>query len=348
MRFERHGQLAAIAGEWEELAERTGASPLMRPGWFEAWWDAFGVGRLEIAAVRSDGRLAAVLPLCRRHLSLRSATNWHQMEFAAVAEDDVARARLFGALFEDERSPVSIRFLERSSSDYAACARAAYDRGGWVLTRVVERSPYLILDGDWERYVDSLERRRVADIRRRRRRLEEKGELVFRVSDGRERLQEDLAAGFAIEGSGWKQRTAIASHPSTERFYTRVARWAAQRGWLRLAFLELDGRPLAFAFLLQTGAAAFQLKGGYDPQHRTLAPGILLRHELLARAFADGLRRFEFLGAEDPDKLIWTSTVRERMLIQAFPRSPLGAAAFVANAYGRPLARRARAALSSA
>ncbi len=346
--LERHGELTAIAEEWEELADRTGASPLMRPRWVEAWWAAFGSGRLEIAALRQDGRLVAVLPLCRRRLSVQSLTNWHQLEFATVAENDDARARLFKALFGEDRSPVSIRFFERSGSDFALCYEAARERRNRILTRLLERSPYLeIGDGDWERYLGSLERRRLADIRRRRRRLEEQGELRFRVDDGRERLEDSLAAGFSIEGSGWKQETAIAAHPSTRQFYTQVARWAAQLGWLRLAFLELDGRPLAFAFLLQTDAVVFQLKGGYDPRHRKLAPGILLRYEMLARAFSEGLGRFEFLGGEDPDKLIWTNTVHERMLIQVFPRSPVGAAGWLANAHGRPLAKRARAACTT-
>ena len=117
------------------------------------------------------------------------------------------------------------------------------------------------------------------------------------------------------------------------------------RGWLRLAFLELDGVPFAFAFLLQAHGRALQLKGGYDPGKRKFAPGILLRAEMLKRAFNERLARFEILGGEDPDKLIWTSTVHERVAIEVFPHSPFGAAGRVAEFYGRPLARRARAAV---
>ena len=38
-------------------------------------------------------------------------------------------------------------------------------------------------------------------------------------------------------------------------FYRRVAAWAAERDWLRLAFLRLDGRPLAFDLALETAFA---------------------------------------------------------------------------------------------
>lgn len=250
---------------------------------------------------------------------------------------------LFDALFERERSPVVIRFLDRAGADFGACLRAAYGRDRWVLTRVAERSPYLDLgDGDWERYLSSMPRHVLTEIRRRKRRLSEQGELRLRVSDGAAGLEEELAAGFAIEHSGWKNETAITSDPPAEQFYTELARWASRQGWLRLAFLELQGAPIAFAFLLQTPAAAFQLKSGYDPRYRKLGPGILLRYELLARAFDERLARFEFLGSESPAKRLWTHTVRERMAIEVLPKSPIGAAAR-ATAAVRPPVKRIRA-----
>jgi CelD/BcsL family acetyltransferase involved in cellulose biosynthesis len=341
--LERYADVAPLAQEWDDLAERCGASPLVRPGWVSAWWRAFGSGRLEIAALRRDGRLVAVLPLRRHMLTVRSLFNWHQMEFAAVAEDEADRIDLFDALFEAERGRVVIRLVERAGPDYEACVGAARDRNRWVLTRVVQRSPYLAIDdGDWERYLRSVPQRALAEIRRRKRRLQAQGELRFRVSDGGENLEEDLAAGFAIEGSGWKGKTAITADPATHAFYTEVARWAARRGWLRLAFLELQGVPIAFAFMLQTSAEVLQLKSGYDPRHRKDAPGVLLRYELLARAFEEKLARFEFLGDETAAKRVWTHTARERMAIEVLPKSPIGVAAR-ATAAARPHVKRIRA-----
>jgi hypothetical protein len=44
----------------ERLAYATGAAPFLRPGWFAAWWGAFGTGRPEILALRRpDGALVA-------------------------------------------------------------------------------------------------------------------------------------------------------------------------------------------------------------------------------------------------------------------------------------------------
>ena len=63
------------------------------------------------------------------------------------------------------------------------------------------------------------------------------------------------------------------------------------------------------------------LKGGFDPEYSRAAPGTLLLEAGLKHAFASGLRRVELGGGDDAYKLRWTSAVRERDLVQAFPRA---------------------------
>src|SRR5439155_10777058 len=95
--------------------------------------------------------------------------------------------------------------------------------------------------------------------------LEERGETRVSYEDGGDGLEDLLSEGFRLEGSGWKERagTAILSDPTVEGFYRAVARWASQRGWLRLAFLRLDGRAIAFDICLEQGGAVYVLKGGF-------------------------------------------------------------------------------------
>src|SRR5262249_37168835 len=138
--------------------------------------------------------------------------------------------------------------------------------------------------------------------------------------------------------------TAIAADPATRRFYGDIAHWAARRGWLRLAFLRLDERPLAFDYCLEEQGVHYLLKTGYDPAYRAFAPGVLIRQDMIARAFSNGLARYEFLGADEPWKLRWTGMLSERRLLQAFAPSLPGVVDYLrgrAFAFGRPLAKRA-------
>ncbi len=342
--LELHHEFASLAGEWEELATRGRSGPFSTPGWFEAWWDAFGRGQLELLALRRSGELAGVLPLHRRYGVRRALTNWHTPELRLPAADAAARAALVGRMLRGTRLPLVLGMVTAGTGEVTDLKSAAAAAGMWTIVRTIERSPFVPLGGAWEEYEAGLPTQRRRELRRRRRRLEERGELSLEIADGSERLEQLLAEGFAVEGSGWKaeEGTAIDSRPDTRLFYTRVARWAADRGSLRLAFLRLDGRAIAFHFTIEEGGAAYQLKGGYDPSLRSLAPGTLLIREMLAWAFARGLETYEFLGAEERFKLDWTSSARERLAVQAFPRSAAGSVGWSAYAYGRPLAKRAR------
>jgi CelD/BcsL family acetyltransferase involved in cellulose biosynthesis len=184
-----------------------------------------------------------------------------------------------------------------------------------------------------------------------RQRLEkEHGGATFEAHDGSERLDELLAEGFHVEGSGWKlaQGTAIVSQPETQRFYTDVARWAAGRGLLRLLFLRVEGRPIAFEFGIEDGDRYYSVKGGYDPDFRKHSPGMVMSHDMIRRAADLGLETFEYLGAPDPEKLEWTDTLRDRTAVEAFAPAPLGRLARASYVHGRPLAKRGVAALRRA
>lgn len=334
-------ELARVAPEWEALAERLAASPFLFPGWVEAWARAFGRGRLAVRVLRRAGRLVALAPVLARRGALASPTNWHSPESGWLAESPEAEAALLDALLAEGPRRLSFAFLDpRRAEPAGARARA---RGYRVLRRTLQSSPCLALEGGWEAYSRGLGKNLRGDLARRRRKLAALGAMTIEVSDG-ESLEERLAEGFRVEASSWKgsSGTAIDSDEASRRFYTEVARWAAARGWLRLAFLRLDGRALAFDYCLEHAGVHYMLKTGYDPAQRELSPGKVLREAMIQRAFEQGLRSYELLGAAEPWKLQWTSDTRPRELVQLFRPSPLGLADWTLFRYGRPLAKKLR------
>jgi CelD/BcsL family acetyltransferase involved in cellulose biosynthesis len=333
-----------LSVEWDALADRVRAAPWFRPAWFSAWWAAFGEGTLSILAFRQGGQLTGILPLQRRRGSYLSLSNWHTPEFGLLAADGHA-AELAAAFLRARPQTVSLRFLDPKDPAFIACREAARSANYLVLSRPLEHSPYVDIDGDWESYERRRGRKLLSELRRRRRRLEERGQLEFFLADGSERLDVLLEDGFRVEAAGWKgaRGSAIASQAATRRFYGAIARWAAERGVLRLAFLRLDARAFAFDFAFEEEGVHYLLKTGYDPEFGRYAPGMLLRHHMLSRAFSSGLRRYEFLGADEGWKLEWAESTRERLLLQAFARSPRGLTAWASWAFGRPLVKRALA-----
>jgi len=345
-RIDMIGDVTPVATKWDALVDRVGPSPFVRPGWIAAWAAAWGNARLELVTVRRDGRLVAILPLRAGMGSLHSATNDHTPEYGLVAEDRDAAHALAAALFARRERLITLAPLDAARRDLAAL-RAASAAAGWtLLVTLVARSPYVPLDGDWDGYERRIDKKALGDMRRRCRRLEQQGRVTLDVLDGRDGLDEALEEGYRLEASGWKaaRGTAIASDPHTRSFYSNVARWAAARGTLRLVFLRLDGRALAFLYGIEEGGVLYYVKGGFDPAYGDYAPGKLIVHGVLEHATAAGLSRFEFLGTDERWKRLWAARDHERVLVHAFPADVAGLvhrallAAYLRHA--RPLAKR--------
>lgn len=314
--------------EWERLAQRTKAAPFLWPGWVSAWWGAFGAGRLQILTAYEDGRLAGVLPLRRSRGGLSSTTNSTTPLFGFLAEDESAVEQLSRALFSQEPRRIALSFMLPTDAGVSMTRSAADAARYRVLTESVQAAPYITIDGDWDAYESGLRRKFRSELRRRRRRLEEGGRLTLEVSDGEDRLEELLEEGFRVEGAGWKgdYGTSIDSRPVTRRFYTEVARWAADRGWLRLAFLRLDAKALAFDYCLEYDNTHYLLKTGYNPAYRKFAPGMIIRHLMLGRAFSEGIATYDFLGlgSDFAWKREWTDAQQERLFMHMFAPTTLG------------------------
>jgi CelD/BcsL family acetyltransferase involved in cellulose biosynthesis len=343
-RVELHTSPETLSHVWDGLADRLAVTPFARPGWILTWSRVFARGKLCALTATREGELVGLLPFIEHRGVWAAPANWHTPVFGFLATDRGVSAALAMSLVSGARLRADLPFLDRADANLAECQIAAARARRAAVVRAVTHSPYVSLaDTDWQTYRASLDRKARKDVERRKRRLEEQGSVTLDFVDGRAGLERFLNEGFELEGSGWKHErgTAITSDPRTRRFYTEVARWASERGWLLLAFLRLDGKAIAFDLCLEAGGASYVLKGGFDPVFRRFAPGMLLTYEALRRAFEQGLSSYELLGADDPYKLVWTDTVRERVRFQAFSRSPRGRANHLAWTHGRSAVRRA-------
>ena len=348
-------RIESISQEWDRLADDARAVPFMRPGWIAAWWRAFGGdGSLRALTVRSGDRLAGIVPLIRGRRVLRSPTNSETPMFGSLSDGEDSAGQLASALLSVGVERVDLSYLSSDDPVIRHLREAARRKRFRTVTQQAALSPYLSVADDWETYESSLDAKFRSEIRRRRRRLAERGDLRLEVVVAPERFEALLTEGFRVERSGWKGEygTAIESDPRTRRFYLEAARWANERGWLVLAFLRLDGRPIAFDLCLEAGGIHYLLKTGFDHGFHGFAPGVLLRSMMLERAFSSPIATYEFLGtvvgANNRWKLDWTDRSHERLRFAAFAPSVLGTAGWWALKYGIPLSDRARVSIGRA
>lgn len=334
--------------DWDVLADRLAAPPFLRPGWFRAWHDAYGEGELRLLSVHRGDELAGVLPVEVKGGATLSPTNTHTPMFGPLADGPEVESALVRQLVGVAHGRLELAYADPAARWFATLREELpgtrrSDRRS-VMVQTIARPPHVSTAGGWDAYLAGRSRKFVKDLRRLRRRLGEHGAVELAVHSDLAGVDAALEEFVALESSGWKDGagTAIASRAASRAFYAQIARWAAERGWLRLAFLRLDGRAIAAELDLACAGALYSLKCGFDPDYRAFGPGQLLTQDCLRLAFDEGLASYEFLGTDEAYKMSWTDAVHERVRVRSFPRTVSGDVSAIARHYARPLVRRLR------
>jgi CelD/BcsL family acetyltransferase involved in cellulose biosynthesis len=344
---------AALETEWDALVARAGDQLFYRHAFIRIWLDNFGPrARLRVLLAREGDKLVAALPLIEERGSLygvpvrqlAAAANPHSCRFDLVAEDPEAAAQMFFGHLRADRSWDVLRLIDVPEGGNGwALLRAAQGAGFATGTWQSLASPFIPLPATNEELQNRLDRKFKANLRRRRKKLEEKGKVTFERIDGGPELARALEEGFLLESSGWKgeRGTAIAQDAATRGFYTELARTMSYKGQLALYFLRLDGRPIAFHFGLVDGPRYLLLKPGYDESLRECSPGQLLMEQVVEDCIARKLTEFDFLGPDMTWKRDWTDQVRVHTWLYVFRDNAFGRALCAAKFRWVPMAKEA-------
>lgn len=323
-----HDAFLAIGPEWDALVERAGiAHPFLGHDWVRTWWECFGKGKeLHVVTVRAGDLLIGLAPLMRSRIRIYGLAVW-QLEFIAnvhtprfdfiVAEraDETYAAILDHLRTHDPRWDVlMLSELSEHSPTAARLERLAESRSLRAGVWVAGTSPRIPIVGSFDDFRAKLSSKRRSSLRQRLRRLELIGAVSLDSIADLEGLAGALQDGLRIEAAAWKGEagTAISRSTNLERFYALIAERAARSATLRLLFLKVGEKRVAFGYCLLRGRTLYLLKTGYDPEFATYSPFHTLMYLTIESAFREGLEAFDLLGCDEPWKREWTDKATER------------------------------------
>jgi CelD/BcsL family acetyltransferase involved in cellulose biosynthesis len=124
------------------------------------------------------------------------------------------------------------------------------------------------------------------NLRRQRRKLEQRGHVEVSLTQDREALHEAFSEFLNVEASGWKggdgRGSAITLHPHLVSFYRDLLAESPPGNRCSINLVKLDGKAIAAQYCLICGKRASLLKIAYDEAFSAEAPGQQLLHEMLA------------------------------------------------------------------
>ena len=177
--------------------------------------------------------------------------------------------------------------------------------GNWHL-QVAQRS--------FEHYRAHLPSALQHSIDRGQRRLSKKGQWTIHLQTADDVNLDDAMADFiSVYRQSWKQ-----PEPRDD-FIPSLIRLAAQKQWLRLGILRLQGRPVAAQIWIVKNAKASIFKLAYVEGFERFSPGSVLTAQLMRHVLDnDKVSEVDYLTGDDAYKADWMSHRRERWGIIGF------------------------------
>lgn len=331
LRVELHADLGALREEWTALAERAD-SVFASWEWASAWWRHLGGDRpLHLATCRSsDGRLVAIVPLFTastrplRVVRLIGVGPGDELGPVCAPEDRPAVAPAVRTALDmiHPRWDVFVADLLPRDAAWASLSGVGID---------AMPNPIVEIGGmSWDDFMASRSAKFRQQLRRNTRRLVRDHGLEYRLADDPERLDADLDALFSLHGARWGKQSSGVFAGAEGALHRDFAHAAMERGWLRLWFLHLDGRPAAARLGFRFGRVESGYQCGRETAWEKYGIGFLLQAHTIEEAMNDGMEEYRLLrgGESYKDRLANADRGLETI---ALARGPAGRAALAAG-----------------
>lgn len=330
-------EVAALADEWNRLSEEATAPNVFTTyDWFRLWTAQHAKEEAprhllpHVVVLRENGRVSGIAPLARR--TVRRFVDMRKLGFATHHSDyndllvGAGNAMQLSALAEHlartagEWELMDLRELRDAGSGTAGLERAL-ERAG-LMYRVFpegEGCPYMPITGDAKATLHRLSGHVRRVLRRRGEKAEEMG-LRIRIVEHPENEPELIKTMTLLDAKKQAHRDSDMFAGKYPALFQKLFDVLGPRGWLYVALVEIEGKPVAFQFGFRCGRKLWDYTKAYDRTHARFAPGTLLLLPLLDYCHTHGLDEYDFLRGEEEYKMAWTETCHRRARVVVWNR----------------------------
>jgi CelD/BcsL family acetyltransferase involved in cellulose biosynthesis len=359
MEFELHRDPAVFTqlhDEWNALVERCATQVIfVRAEYQAAWWTGRGGGEwpqaelLVVTARDAAGALVGVAPLFhatnrdgRPALLLVGSIEISDYLDFIVARADTAEfcTGLLARLCAPDVPAwevLDLYNLPETSPTRAALGQAAAGQGWSASEQRLQPVPVINLPSDWDTYLTTMvEKKERQEIKRKIRRAEggdDKVTWYMVPANGENGAPPNNAGASNLEAEVEAFTTMMSHNPDKAIFLTpamrdqmrTIALEMGKAGWLRLAFLEVNGEKAAAYLLFDYANRLWIYNSALDPRFNALSPGWVLLGYLLLWAIEHKRAAFDFLRGDEDYKFRFGAVAGKIYRVQVARALPLEA-----------------------
>jgi len=304
--------------EWNGLVEQSiSDTPFSRHEYLSEWWKTLGGGEwknaeLILVSAKENDQLVGIAPLFITEydgqLALMLVGSIEISDYLDLIVRDADLSRFLSGLLDflashegGNWSAIDWYNLPDSSPTLAAL-KAESEQRGWTHHQEIYRpTPRIPLNGSFDDYLSQIDKKQRHEIRRKMRRAAESDEEVrLHVIDQTADIESEMNAFFDLMVQDPNKEVFL--HPEMREQMSVTIRNAFERGYLWLAFLEINGSKAAASLNFDYKNKLWGYNSGVGRQHMELSPGWVLLADVIQWCCDNGRHEFDFMRGDEEYK----------------------------------------------
>ena len=274
------------------------------PAWLKVWWSVFSNESTPyISAVRDKDRLIGIAPLLVKGEEARFMGDPDVCDYQDFIVAPGRGREFFEKLLDHLRQQGigrldlnMVRADSRVLTELVAVAKSLKCEVSCIPEDVTLE---LDLPASWDKFLAELTGKQRHEVRRKLRRLNDAGEINYRVVEDFEQVTDEMETFLALFGLSRSDKAAFMTNQM--RYYFRLlAESMAKANLLKLSFLEVDGTPAAAVMCFDYNSTIYLYNNGYDGRFSSLSVGLLSKVLTIKESIRRGKKKYDFLkGTEE-------------------------------------------------
>jgi CelD/BcsL family acetyltransferase involved in cellulose biosynthesis len=301
-------KFASVSEQWQQLCDRSLASPLLSADFIAVALNHFGRGDELICFAQTSKTTVAAIILQRRNSFVWESFQPSQMPLGPcllVLQSDLPT--ILKSLLRALPLPATILAVTKIDSQFFPRAP-----GNELLCLDSITTGEIDLPASLDAFVNSINSKPLT--RRMRKAEREIGPISLVTQTNPEAVDDFVNLYAAIENRGWKGEsgTALVPQNAQAKFYCDLLWRFAATGRARMYTLKMGERDVAAQMAIAENDTLYLLKTTYEQELGNLGPGVILHYYLTLDGYQQQrrIRRIEFYGQLNDSQKAWITGSR--------------------------------------
>ncbi|MBI4763500.1 MAG: GNAT family N-acetyltransferase [Deltaproteobacteria bacterium] len=278
-------------------------SVFVLPDWMQAWWQVFGCEtEMMVRTLRDGEKVVGIAPLMVKDGQASLIGDPEVCDYLDFIIVPGLEENFFHHLLDDLKKNdighLDLKHLRPESTVLTHLAGTAESRGYTVKISKEALSLEIDLPAGWEEYLASLSGKQRHEVRRKLRRLSERGEIEYCFISHPEEIPGAMDVFFRMFVESRQDKATFLTE-KMKSFFISLACAMAETGLLKLGLLKMEERPLSEIMCFDYDGCIYLYNSGYDPDYTSLSAGLICKILAIKASIEQGKRRFDFLKGSE-------------------------------------------------